>query len=242
MNALGRVLSALSLSTRCFSLTAARPKRWTQEEVDQLEKMRSEGRSHKDIAAALGRTYCSIHTRIAQPRSTPPLRRTALRTREPWTQADVQTLKDASARGEPVASIARLLNRSTPSVERGLQRHVRPPHRSKLRHSRRKPWTQQEHDSATKLREHGCTYKAIGLIIGGKSRHNVRYRLSRAAANCGPGRFGHPLTEAEYAQIAQLHLCGKTIQQIHIAMPLRPYPTIYRAVKRLNDPTWTRGK
>ena len=170
-----------------------------------------------------------------------PLRRaTALRTGEPWTEADMQTLRDAYARGETRASIARLLDRSLYSVDTRLTlRGVRQvsPHRSKLvRESapRRRSWSQEEYDSAMKLREQGWTYNAIGLKFGRHSK-TVETRLMRSAA-----RFNHQLTREETAQITQLYLDGKTNPQIHAELPHRSRATIYRAVKRLTDPTWTR--
>ena len=266
MNALGRVLNVLggpgklggrgrgtqtawtsSLFARCFSLTAARPKLWTQEEVEKLERLRSEGKSRKEIAEALNRSYASLNARMNEARSSEPLRRTASRTGEPWTEAELQTLKDARARGETIASIARLLDRSLLSIDVQLTRHVRQvsPHRSMLYREAalcRRSWTQEEHDSAMRLREQGLTYKAIGLTLG---RHaaSVQSRLTRSAANGWPGRFNHQLTGEETAQIARLYHDGKTISQIHAEeLPHRSRCTIDRAIQRLKDPTRTEGK
>lgn len=84
-------------------------KRWTPEEDALMLKMREEGYTAREIAAALPeRTYAAVRTRIA---SIAPDNRN-----RPWTEEEKQLVYKMKAEGKSNKVIARALDRTQGAV------------------------------------------------------------------------------------------------------------------------------
>lgn len=81
---------------------------WTEEEVEILKKLRSEGKIQKEIVSILGKTRCAIQTKIAelQIQIVPNL----------WKDEEIQFVKEKLTEGWTRKKIGKFLGRSEKSV------------------------------------------------------------------------------------------------------------------------------
>ena len=73
-------------------------KQWTAEDVDRLRRMRGEGRSARECADALGRSYGSVKNKLQHDGISAPVERTREERFEHQTKNDTATITSVSDR------------------------------------------------------------------------------------------------------------------------------------------------
>ena len=156
-----RIQSVLKIFSDCRMHNASVPARpplrtWTQQDIDELFKLREEGRDIRSIASLIGRTPDSVNWRLkqgARPASQQNF----------WTEEDTKVLHDMKAEGQTNASIAVALGRSLRSITSKLERDARDrtpaPTLGQL-------WTKDEIAYLRRMRDQGLPSSKIATALG----------------------------------------------------------------------------
>lgn len=101
---------------------------------------------------------------------------TAKNNKQPWTHEEIARVAELKAQGLSAPKIAEQVGRTTAAIHK-LQNRINQgfaPENAIVR----KPWTDDESDTAHKLRAEGLSYAAIGRKLG-RSAGSVEQRFSR---------------------------------------------------------------
>ena len=210
--------------TRVPAARAGQP--WTESEVTKLQELRAAGRSQKDIARELGRSWDAI-------RRAPKEFKAPKKVFASWTAEEIARVKTLQAEGMKIASIATILERKPASIYAMLNRD-----RSRLSvrtnpsqavGSERKPWTEGEEQRLLDLRQEGKTAQDMAQIVG-RSASSVNARLN--ALKLGITRSRIQFMPHEDAKLAQLKAAGQTWKEIHASMPHRSAESLWARYQR----------
>lgn len=133
---------------------------WTQQDIDELFKLREEGKDIRSIALLIGRTPSAVAARFSDGRR---VGERASRQKY-WSQDETKLLHDLKAEGRSNTLVAAALGRSVRSIKRKLERDTRShqPPGSTLG----QPWTKDEIASLRRMRVQGLPDNEISSALG----------------------------------------------------------------------------
>lgn len=138
--------------------------KWTNKDYAAIRRMRREGHSAKEIAAALNIKEKLIQKKLSQ---------LSLIKNRRWTTEDLAILKQMTTEGKTDKEIANCLNRSLRAVkykryELGLQKSVASP---------KQPWTIEELRRLRQIRSKSVTIATAAIVLN-RTRKSVMYGWS----------------------------------------------------------------
>ncbi|KAF7189598.1 hypothetical protein HII31_09042 [Pseudocercospora fuligena] len=198
--------------------------RWSAADVDQLRQLSAEGKSVKEIALSLGRSYNSVMTKRRLNKSDmDKILAGSLVRRSFWSESEVSKLVEARKQGVSIKQISEMLGKTCRSIERklhhmGLRRagHPKVPPVTKPR-----AWTLEEVQHLDKLVRQGASSPEIATVMH-RSLSSVRSRIHRG------GSIVNLFTEEEDAKLTSLLEDGVKWDAVQAAFASRSLPSLRR--------------
>jgi len=178
--------TVLSVRNMLVKLNSQRPKgqkllancdRWPKKEIKLCEELRREGKTCKEIAEKLGRSYASVRgilTRTNLKRS--PAEKIPSNFR--WTKEEMKLCEELKREGKTCKEIAEKLGRSYSSV-RGLLTRINGKRSQVEQIPTNSWWTKEKIQICQKMKQDGMSYAEIAEKVG-KTAAGVRLKLRRA--------------------------------------------------------------
>lgn len=194
-------------------------KSWTPEEIARLKALFREGSARGALAQALQRSVGSVRAKIMAL----GLRRGV----RPWSDAEIDHLRDLHAQNLTIAEIAERLERSLDAVTTMC-------HRQELRRNTNAlPWTEADLDRLQAMLAQGLNLAAIAAAIG-HPRSSVADKLRQLKLTSS--HFRQPWTVEELRLMDTFHAAGLGAAAIAERLPGRtPHAVRLKLEKRLRQ-------